>query len=1463
MTSRARLFANLINSTSAITVPVGTDAQRPETPTSGSLRYSTTSSSLEIYNGTAWVGVGGGGASVTSTSTAPVSPTNGDMWHNTTNNKLYVYYNAEWTAMKSGSIVSTNDVFTGNGSQVNFTLSSAPTNEDHTLVAVGGVVQEKSTYSISGTTLTLSEAPISGDSIEVMIFNAGVEESATATPKISNIQVTDSGGTVLDDTAVDIAGGYIKITGTGFASGCQVIVNNVPATSTTFVSSTVVRAQLPATAAGTYIVYLINSDGGAGIRVNGVTFSATPSWVTGSALQGNLDSALSLQLSATGASTFALQSGSTLPAGLTLSSGGLISGTVTGLVEETIYSFTVVASDAENQDSPRTFSITITVGDTYFNRTTLAINADVGNTFVTDASTNNFPITVAGDTKPSAFGPYNTNWSNFFDGSGDYLTVSATSTQLIQQSTLTSTSTFTVESWVYPIASSGTSNAGIVIGDMQATGSGNHWSFGLNNSNLITFYWYDGAQKTCSGSSVSLNTWSHIAVSISSGSIKLFINGVLQTLSGTTTLTNATGSFNAYSIGSYNSSSFTGYISNLRIVKQALYSTTFTPSTTALTAIANTSLLTCQSNRFIDNSTNAFTITKNGDTKVSAFGPFTETDATTGSAYFDGSGDYLTVPDSASFDLPGDFTVEFFAYATGSNVRRWFQLGDYRAGQNGLLIYSASFSSIVVYVNDSVIITGPTLVPYQWVHIACVRQGAGANNLKLYVNGSLAGQVTNTTSFTGVAGNGISLGAEYSPLAATFETYMSDFRLVKGTAVYTAAFTPPTAPLTAVSGTQLLTLQTRQPVNNHTFIDVSGNSNLITRTGNVSQGSFSPFSPAGWSNYFDGSGDYLTTSSTTLLDVASSTQSFTIEAWIYPTSIAASGAQNYRFTSILSKGVVYLSFGYTSTGVLRWYTYSGVENYINSASGVINANQWQHVAIVSNAGAITLYVNGISVATGTLVAPNGGTGVSPKIGHADTANASDALIGYISNLRTTTTAVYTSNFTPPIAALTAITNTSLLTCQSNRFIDNSTNNFTITKNGDVKVFNFSPFKSTANYSPAIHGGSAYFDGTGDYISIPSSVTTYTSGGSTTTNKDFTIEGFFYLNVLADGVLFARWPSYNTRGLSCSVGSTGTINFQCANVAASWLVSIASSAGVVKTGEWNHFAVTRAGTTYRLFLNGALIGSSSPTAFVISDETTNITIGGSLVSGYTIPFNGYISNVRFNTTQALYTTAFTPPTSILPNSSNTVLTLPFNNAAIVDASSRNVIETGGDAKIVTSLKKFGTGSVYLDGTGDHLSILSGDTQNFYLGSSGENFTIEMWLYTVSMSTQTLIIGNYNNWNSGYAGQWAIVGSAAGYLGWMSDTGNLAINDTVARLNQWVHLAVCRNGSTITMYVNGTSIGTQTTAQGYTSTTSTGLKIGGNVPSISNYNGYIDDLRFTKGYARYTANFTPPTSTFLVR
>jgi WD40 repeat protein len=198
------------------------------------------------------------------------------------------------------------------------------------------------------------------------IKQTGLEPSIVASitegssPKITAIQITDNTYTLLDDTAVSLDGGYIRITGSGFGPGCQVLINNTPVSSISFVNSTTVHAQVPAAAAGTYVVYLVNTNGGVAIAVNGLTYSALPDWVTGTSLgESPAGSAISLQLSATSATTYVLTSGSTLPPGLTLSSGGLLSGTVTGVTVTTLYNFSVTAIDAELQDSPRTFSITI------------------------------------------------------------------------------------------------------------------------------------------------------------------------------------------------------------------------------------------------------------------------------------------------------------------------------------------------------------------------------------------------------------------------------------------------------------------------------------------------------------------------------------------------------------------------------------------------------------------------------------------------------------------------------------------------------------------------------------------------------------------------------------------------------------------------------------------------------------------------------------------------------------------------------------------------------------------------------------------------------------------------------------------------------------------------------------------------------------------------------------------------
>lgn len=178
--------------------------------------------------------------------------------------------------------------------------------------------------------------------------------------KISSIQIANSTYVVKDDTAVNVGGGYIVITGQGFQSNCSVLIGTNTACSVTFVSSTEIRAQVPAAAAGSYPVYIVNGDGGTAIRVNALTYSGEPSWVTTSPLTSQLvDTSFSIQLSATGATIYQLQAGSTLPSGVTLASNGVLSGTVTGIGNDTTYNFTVEAIDAENQESPKALAITI------------------------------------------------------------------------------------------------------------------------------------------------------------------------------------------------------------------------------------------------------------------------------------------------------------------------------------------------------------------------------------------------------------------------------------------------------------------------------------------------------------------------------------------------------------------------------------------------------------------------------------------------------------------------------------------------------------------------------------------------------------------------------------------------------------------------------------------------------------------------------------------------------------------------------------------------------------------------------------------------------------------------------------------------------------------------------------------------------------------------------------------------
>jgi len=838
---------------------------------------------------------------------------------------------------------------------------------------------------------------------------------------ISNIQVTDSSYTVLDDTAVDTAGGYIKISGSGFAAGCSVLINQTAATSVTFISSTEVRAQLPATAAGTYIVYLVNTSGDVAIRVNGITFSATPTWVTSSSLSGQGNQAISIQLSASSATTYTLQAGSTLPTGLTLSNVGLISGTITGLSSDTTYNFTVVAIDAENQDSPRSFTLGISVRDPYFMYTTLLLSGNgtnnaTNNTF-TDSSTNNFAITRNGNVFPGTFTPYGPNWSNYFDGTGDYLSVPDNAVFSF------GTGNFTIECWAYVTQQTANQYYGL-FGKRPLTSSQGWLSVNIRNNVAVLAFASSQSggwgSLTTGNLNVPLNTWTHIAVSRSGSSIRLFVNGVIDTGASITTSAAVVDTLSPFFIGTGTSDTggefFQGYISNLRVVKgTAVYTSAFTPGTTPLTAIANTSLLTCADNRFIDDSANNFAITKFGDVSVQRFSPFSSGAAYSAnsigsSTYIDGStSSYLSLTTTTAFTLEAialatyNWTIEAWVYRasgimpifdsrTGGDYSNWVLA----VTDNGNLDFVVSDSAYRFTTTTGKVLSN------QWNHVALVHT---ESTYTYYINGVASG----TKNFYGqgpwqTIGRVAWIGRTKDPQQGT--GYISDFRFVKGSAVYTAAFTPPTAPLTAISGTVFFLNS-----NGGGVIDSAMQNNLLTAGDAKISTTQSKF--GGSSMAFDGTGDYLASPDNLTLGFGSG--AFTVEGWIYLNNTSG------------TKGIVF-GRGSNSFGFRVGQSYLGNVNGLNIVkSGVADldycaftfvTNTWYHVAVVRSGTTIYFFVNGTQQTT-----LGSGAGsfnyVNPTSGYYIGCNndTNEQFAGYIDDLRVTKgLARYTTNFTPPTAA---------------------------------------------------------------------------------------------------------------------------------------------------------------------------------------------------------------------------------------------------------------------------------------------------------------------------------------------------------------------------------------------------------------------------------------------------------------
>jgi hypothetical protein len=631
---------------------------------------------------------------------------------------------------------------------------------------------------------------------------------------------------------------------------------------------------------------------------------------------------------------------------------------------------------------------------------------------------------------------------------------------------------------------------------------------------------------------------------------------------------------------------------------------------------------------------------------------------------------------------------------------------------------------------------------------------------------------------------------------------------------------------------------------NNTFVDSSANNFTITRNGNTTQGSFSPFSaPDGrWSNYFDGSGDYLEIADNSAFTLGSG--SMTLEAWICPMAFPSSGAianiaAQWTFTTT-NQAWLFAIYNNSGTIQLIWQPTSGSTPTGIAYDYAFSIGVWYHVAAVKNGSTVTLYVNGSSIGSTTYSSTVNDSTTPLTIGSRVSGGL--PFTGNISNLRFVVgSAVYTANFTPSISPLTAVTNTQLLTCQSNRFLDNSSNAFAITPYGNAAVTSVSPFAPLAEYSAGSNGGSGYFDGSSDYLSVASSAAFALGTG------DFTVECWVYwtstssnadslVNVNASGGFSFYWDG----------GTYATNKLVVSNRIANQF----SESFTPTAGTWYHFVVSRVSSNFRVWVNGTQLGTTATV-------TTNYAQGdcqiGGTTDGSTWSINGYISSLRI--VKGSGVTSVTVPTAPLTAITNTSLLLNFTNASIIDSTAKNDLETVGDAQISTSVKKFGTGSLKFDGTGDYLSIP--DSANFDLPA---DFTVECWINLSSTSNpfpRVFSFGTYNAANNLDCS----IDTSTQYLvvyfnGTQYDSGTSTIN-----FGTWYHIAIVRSGSTIKAYVDGTvkiTISSATAAVQRSQPFYVGNLHGFESSTTAAFNGYIDDLRITKGVARYTSNFTPPSA-----
>ena len=315
-----------------------------------------------------------------------------------------------------------------------------------------------------------------------------------------------------------------------------------------------------------------------------------------------------------------------------------------------------------------------------------------------------------------------------FDGSTEYLSIADSADFSF------GTGDYTMEAWIYPTS---TGSYPLIIAQYENTSTTASWFFSLgNNTTTVEYYAYspDGnLSPYLSGGTAPLNTWTHVAVTRSGSTVRLFVGGSQvdsRTWSNAHRDSSLSVTIGASSNGLYK---FRGNISNVRIVKgTALYTSDFTPPSSPLTAVTNTTLLCCQGGTNVDASPSAHTFQVIiGVPTLTSVGP-----SATKYFEFDGSNDYVNAPVTKTASC----TFSCWAKSTDVNSRMLFNAGPDGSGPD--LFFAAGKISWNTWdgANNPFVSTPASVTDGNWHYYVVVNDAS--SNAKLYYDGELLGTAT-------------------------------------------------------------------------------------------------------------------------------------------------------------------------------------------------------------------------------------------------------------------------------------------------------------------------------------------------------------------------------------------------------------------------------------------------------------------------------------------------------------------------------------------------------------------------------------------------------------------------------------------------------------------------------------------------------------------------------------------------